>query len=136
MHGPYWLDREALDKGRKYMKAAKWFSGEDKEEWERQMKYVKDTNAKLNKNLSQDLKEKYPKLFKFMNASVAKIDWEKQVEILQDKDFVFTSVHGDFWPNNTMWTKETEEMYVCDFEYVGFGNPTIDLVGYLFLLPP
>ena len=34
LHGAYWKDRDALLKGKQFMKAASWFYGEGKDIWE------------------------------------------------------------------------------------------------------
>lgn len=48
---------------------------------------------------------------------------------------MWTSVHGDFHPNQCVWSKSLNQIYFFDFEDVGFWNPTIDLVNFMITLP-
>ena len=44
-------------------------------------------------------------------------------------------VHGEAWGNNFIWCRSTFEVYMLDFDQIGFYNPTIDLVFYMMHLP-
>lgn len=78
-HGSAFMDRTILEKGRKYLKAAPWFFGEGKEQWDRQMKDITEVQNEMKIELTEEWKAKNPLTLRAMEVSASKIDWNAQV---------------------------------------------------------
>lgn len=107
LHGIYWMDRDALQRGNKNkFKQAGWILHDTEElpHLKSQMGAIPHHCERLKDCWEGD---KYPKTKKALDSLIANCKQEKYLDMYDNESFVWTLEHGDPWSNNILWDKNT-----------------------------
>ncbi|CUG85477.1 Hypothetical protein, putative [Bodo saltans] len=132
LHARFWGDNTLL--ARKYLRAAEWLQGENKELFDSTAKY--STNAWASFKKAQEEKKTVnisPEIDRLVASTASKVDFAAYTEMWKTKPW--TMVHGDYHPANMMLVDgvhhATFDLMLLDWEAVGVGSGPQDLGQFM-----
>jgi hypothetical protein len=133
VHAHFWCD--ARLRRTPWLKAAPWYAGRGRREWERAIAATKRywTTAKSRWAQPASGVELSDRLCTFVDNSLNGASWKALQQRLHANDAVFTLTHGDFHAANMLQTRpdslgqDDAPIVLVDWSEVGLWEPTTDL---------